>query len=177
MRRRFLFASMFNLDFFKGSRLFVYLGFGLVFLALFCLPAKVRVVHGIDVDVMYIGPIFALLIVAWSFPSFALGVVESFTSKKAVLAGFTPTLSLANIVLASIIWQYVTFSYTDIASLLPFFVPCVIADIIGLCYFVKGREAANTLKNPKIRMPIVIALVAFPVLVVAGNLLQGIIFY
>nr|MDO8097682.1 hypothetical protein [Candidatus Njordarchaeota archaeon] len=154
----------------------MYAGFGLILLALICLPAKLRVVYGVDVDIIYVGPVFALLVGVWSFPNLILGIIQSSSimSKKAVLLGFALTLSLANIVLALMVWQYVRFPYTDTT---PFLLPCMIADVVGLCYFARSEKVVSTLRNPKIRILLVIVLTAFPLLVVGGNLLQGAIFY
>ncbi|KPV65004.1 MAG: hypothetical protein AOA65_0578 [Candidatus Bathyarchaeota archaeon BA1] len=44
-------------------------------------------------------------------------------------------------------------------------VPCVIADVIMLLYFVKKEKLTEALKNPKIRIPIIIILAGIPFLV------------
>jgi len=162
------------LNLFESSRLFFYLGFAVILLALACFPAKARVIYGVDLDVIYIGPILTLLIGMWSFPSFLLGTIESSTSKKAVLLGFTSTLSIANIALALMIWQYARFPYSDITT---FLVPCIVTDIIALCHSITGQKISNILKNPRVRVLLIITLAAFPTLVVVGNLVQGVIFY
>jgi len=150
------------------------LGLGIILLALACLPAKARVVYGADLDIIYMGPIFTLLIGIWSFPSLLLGTIESSTSKKAVLLGFTPILFIANIALALMVWQYVRFPYSDI---IPFLAPCIVTDIIAMCRFITSQKIANILRNPRVRVLLIMALAAFPILVIAGNLAQGAIFY
>lgn len=162
------------LNLLKSSRLFLHLGLGIVLLALACLPAKARVVYGVDLDIIYMGPIFTLLIGIWSFPSLLLGTIESSTSEKTVLLRFTSILFIANIALALMVSQQVRFPYSDI---MPFLAPCIVTDIIALCHFITGQKIATILKNLRIRVLLIITLAAFPILVIAGNLAQGAIFY
>ena len=151
--------------------MFLYLGFGLIFLALVCLPAKVRVVvqpEIMETELWYMGPIFAILIGAWSLPSLLLGIIESSMSKKRVLLWFTPILCLASIVLALSVWDAIRFWRNILAQWLlsysPLLTPCIIANVIGLLYLKKKAKLAEALKNPKIRVLSMIVLLVIPLL-------------
>jgi len=163
---------------FKSTRLFLYLGLGLILLALVCFPAKVRVVSQPgtpETDTMWLGPIFTILIGAWSLPSLLLGVIESSTSKKAVLLGLTPILCLGNIALALSLWDAIRFWRGMLIQWLlvysPLLVPCAIADVTTFLYFTKEETLAKALKNPITRFLSMIILVAIP-LIFATTLLH-----
>lgn len=95
------------LAFINNPHLFMFLGFGLIFLATICFPAKILVVtqpETPEVDLLWMGPIYAVLIGVWSLPNLLFGVLE-FASRKVVLWRFIPILCLANIVLACLVWN------------------------------------------------------------------------
>jgi hypothetical protein len=73
-----------------------------------------------------------------------------------------------------VLWQYVRVPYSDIT---PFIALCIAANLIALGYFVTDQNVTDTLKNPKVRAVLIITLALFPILVLAGNLVQGAIFY
>lgn len=165
------------LKFINSSRLFLYLGIGLIFLALICLPAIVRVVvqpEVMETELWHVGPICALLVGAWSLPSLLLGGIDSSTSKKAVLVWLTPILFLTNFFLALLVWDAIRF-WRDmliqwVLNYSPFLTPCVIANVIAFLYFVKNEKLSKALKNPKIRILLMITFTALPLLVIGGVL-------
>ena len=74
---------------FKSSRLFLYLGLGLVFLALVTFPTTVMIkVQPGDIDDVSIGWLFAPIIGAWGLASVSLGITEAFRSRKEALLVF-----------------------------------------------------------------------------------------
>ncbi len=164
----------------KSPRLFLYLGFGLILLALICFPARMWVVtqpETPEIELLWMGPFYALLIGLWSLPSLLLGVLESSMSRKVVLFRFTPILFLANIFLAGILWSQIGYGYwrgMEIQMLLnysPFLIPCIIVDAVSLLYLTKNEKLANGLKNQKVRMLLAVVLASFPLLV------AGYVFY
>ena len=161
----------------KGSRLFLYLGFGFIVIALIVLPARMRVVtqpETPEIDLMWLGPIYAVLIGAWSLPSLLLGVIEFFKSKDAALL-LIPILCFVNIFLTFMIW-FQGRGWSDglrfLLNYSPFIVPCVIADVIGLSYFTKGEKLVKVIKNPKVRMLLFIIVALFP-FIIAGWVLYS----
>ncbi len=50
-----------------------------------------------ETDLLWMGPVYALLIGLWSLPNLLLGALESSMSKRAVLLRLTPILFFANI--------------------------------------------------------------------------------
>ena len=159
------------LNFVRNSRLFLYLGFGLIFLGLVCLPAKVKVVvqpEVMETELWHMGPIFAILIGVWSFPSLLLGIIESSMSKKKILSWFTLILCLASIVLVSSVWDAIRFWRSILVRWLlsysPLLTPCIIANIIGFIYFIKKAKLVKALTNLKIRVLSIILLLVIPLL-------------
>jgi len=160
-------------NFVRSPRLFLYLGFGLIFLALTCFPARVRVVvqpEVMETELWHVGPIYALWTGAWSLPGLLLGIIESSISKKAVL----PILCLANIVLAGLIWDAVRFWRGMLIQWLitysPILAPCMIANAIALLYLMKNEKIFKTLENPIIRILLIITFTAVPILIAGGAL-------
>lgn len=123
--------------FVNSSSLFLYLGFGLIFLALICLPVKVRVVvqHEVrETELWHVGPICSLLIGAWSLPTLLLGGINSSIFKKEVLVWLMPILFLTNLFLALLILDAIRFwreiSIQWMLDYSPFLTPCIIINII-----------------------------------------------
>jgi hypothetical protein len=157
-----------------NSRLFLYLGLGLIFLALIFLPAQVRLVVQPEVgetELWHLGPIFTLLIGIWSLPSLLLGTIESSTSKKAVLLPLTLMLCFVNVVLARLLWEAASFWRGMLIQWLinysPFLAPCLIVDVAAFLYFTKEVRFIITLKSPKIRVLSIILLTATPLFLAA----------
>ncbi|MEM3640773.1 MAG: hypothetical protein QXH37_02465 [Candidatus Bathyarchaeia archaeon] len=152
-----------------SSRFFLYLGLGLIFLALIFLPAKVRFVVQPDVgetELWHVGPIFTFLIGIWSLPSLLLGAIESSASKKAVLLPLTLILCFVNVVLAGLLWDAASFWHSMLIQWLinysPFLAPCLIVDVATFLYFTKEVKFTTNLKSPKIRVLSIIVLTAAP---------------
>ncbi len=87
--------NMFNIT--MNKSLFFYLGLGLIFLGLICFPAKILVItqpETPETDLLWMGPMYALIIWLWSLPDITLGILESTTSRKTVLIRLIPLLLL-----------------------------------------------------------------------------------
>lgn len=161
-------------NFVKSSRLFLYLGYVLILLAIISLPAKVRVVVQPEIgetELYWYGPIFAVWIGAWSLPTLIIGVIESSAPKKAVWK-FSLILFLANVVLALSIWDATRFwRGRFIQWLLAYgalLTPCIVTNVVGLLYLTKKEKLIETLKNPRIRILSVGILTTIPLLIVAA---------
>lgn len=164
-------------SFIRNPRLFLYLGFVLVLLALVSLPARVPVVVQPDTpetELLQLGPVIAILVGSWGLPSFLLGVVESSLGKNAFLFASILVLCLANAILASSIWDAVRFwrgmLLQWLFSYAPLLAPCVVTNTIGLVYLTEKAKLTKTLENPRVRTLMAIALASVP-LVLAGGVL------
>lgn len=155
--------------FIGNSHLFVFLGFGLIFLAIICFPAKVWVVtqpQTPEMDLLWMGPIYAILIGLWSFPNLLLGVLESSVSRKAGLWRSIPILCLTNVIMADLIWNPIMYGGVGLQELLnfsPFLVPCISVNVTWLLYAVKSERLVNALKDLKVRVILIIVFAAFPI--------------
>jgi len=157
-------------SFVRSSRLFLYLGVGLVLLALVCLPVKVRYVvqpKVMEYEEWHLGPVFAFLIGFWAVASLVLGVMESSLSKRAVVSCLMPILCLVNTVSVFALWlQAVAFGSLShsgwiILSLL-IVLPTVLMDVAGVSYLVHRAELAKALNNPRIRFFLLALLATVP---------------
>lgn len=159
---------------FKSSRLFLYFGFGLVLLALACVPVEVKVAVGPETELLHLGPIIALLVGVWIFPSLLLGIAESSISRRAVLSCFTLILCLANVLLALSTWDAVRFwrGILDrwLISYSPLIAPCMIADVVAFLYLAQRERLSEALENTKIRVILIIAFAASPLMILVGVL-------
>jgi len=162
-----------------GSRWFLYLGFALIFLALTCLPAKMRVAtqpETPETSLLWMGPVYALLIGLWSLPNMLLGALESSMSKRAVLLRLSLILFFANTFLVGILWGQIGYwRDMEIQMLLnysPFLIPCLIVNVIGLLYAKMDEKLARSLRNVKARILLTIIFAAFPI-IAAGWVLHS----
>jgi len=153
-----------------SPRWFLYLGFLLIFLALICFPAKMWVVtqpETPETDLLWMGPVYALLIGLWGLPNLLLGALESSMSKRAVLLRLTPILFFANIFLAVIMWTQIGYWRGMETQILlnysPFLIPCLIVNVIGLLYVKMDEKLAKALRNLKVRILLIMIFTAFPV--------------
>jgi len=160
---------LFNLI--KSSRLFLYVGFMLIILGIAILPANVRVVvqpNMGETEQHWLGPIFAIMIGIWSLPNLFLGVIESSTSKKAVL-WLASILFPANVVLAFSImdaarfWHNMLFQWLLSYGLI--LTPCILVNLIGLLYLLRGEKLTQALKNSRIRIISICFLMIAPLLI------------
>ncbi len=156
-------------NFAMSSRFFLYVGFGLIFLALVYLPVKVWIIvqpETPEVELWHLGPIYALLVGVWSLPCLLLGIIESSISKKVASLRLAPILCLANIFLILTIVNQIRFwRGMELQMLLnysPFLAPCAIVNMIGLLYFANSGKLAKALKNPIIRVLLIIMFAAIP---------------
>ena len=164
---------------FESSRLFLYLGLGLVFLALATFPTNVMIqVQPGDFDDVSVGWLFAPIIGAWGLTSVTLGITESSLSKKYALLCFLPVFVLFYIGLGFASWMVMAYGmswfWRFFFGLLLF--PCLIANMVGFLYFTKKEKLADTLKNQRTRILTSLALIAVPLLYTATFLFLFIIF-
>jgi hypothetical protein len=168
---------MIGVRFVKNPRFFLCLGFGLILLALICLPTRVKIVvqpEVMETELLYIGPLVALLVGLWGLPNLLLGIIETSTSKGAVSPWLVIILCVVNVVLAGALWDAIRF-WRDmldrwLIAYSPILIPCMATNMIGFLYLVKSEKLTKTLENPKIKIILGIALTIFPFLV-AGVLL------
>jgi len=163
-------------NFVRSPRLFLYLGFVLVFLALVCLPARVPVVvqpETPETELLQLGPVITILVGSWSLPSFLLGAVESSLSKKPFVAAPMLVLCLANAILALSMWDAVRFwrgmLLQWLFSYAPLLAPCVVANAIGLVYLTEKAKLTETLRSPRVRTLVAIALASVPLVLAGGT--------
>ena len=158
----------------SSSRLFSYLGLGLILLALICLPTNLRFDIGPETELWHVGAVIALLVGAWSLPSLILGFIESSAPKKTVVVRLLPAVFLANALLTLLFWDAIRF-WSDmliqwVVNFSLFLAPCLIADAIASLYFMNSEDFKNSLKNLKTRILLATALTAVPLIVAGGTL-------
>ena len=127
---------------FKSSRLFLYLGFGLFFLALVTFPTRVMIqVQPGDFDDVSVGWLFAPIIGAWGLAGVALGITESSLTKKDALLSLLPVFALIYIGLGLASWVVTVYGanwfWRVYFGLLLF--PCLIANTACILYFKEGE--------------------------------------
>lgn len=157
-------------SFVSSSRLFLYLGFGLILLALICLPVRVRYVvqpEVMEYEEAYLGPVFTFLLGFWALASLVLGVMESSRSRRAVLSCLIPILCLVDVVSASALWfQAFTFGSLPASGWiilgLLILLPTILMNVAGLSYVVDGAGLTMALKNPRIRLFFLTLLLVVP---------------
>src|SRR3990170_6753024 len=94
----------------KSSRLFLYLGLGLVFLALVTFPTRIMMqVQLGDFDDVGVGWLFAPIIGVWGLVSVVLGITESSMSKKDAMLCLLPVFALIYIGLTFASWMVMTY--------------------------------------------------------------------
>jgi hypothetical protein len=159
---------------FESSRLFLYLGLGLVFLALITFPTNVMIqIQQGDFDDVSIGWLFAPIIGAWGLASVTLGITEAFMSRKEALLCLLPVFAFIYIGLGFASWMVTVYGeswfWRVYFGLLLF--PCLIANTAAILYFAKKEKFAHALKNQRTRSLAFIALIAVPLLYTAIFLL------
>ena len=163
----------------KSPRLFLYLGVGLVFLALATFPTTVMIqVQPVDVETVGVGWLFAPIIGAWGLASVSLGIIETVLSKKYAVLCFLPVFVLFYIGLGFASWMVMangaSWFWRFFFGLTLF--PCLIANTAGFLYFTKKEKLADALKNQRTRILAFTALIAVPLLYTATFLFLSIIF-
>jgi hypothetical protein len=122
-----------------------------------------------ETELLYIGPLVALLVGLWGLPNLLLGIIETSTSKGAVSPWLVIILCVVNVVLAEALWDAIRF-WRDmldrwLIAYSPILIPCMATNMISFLYLVKSEKLTKTLKNPKIKIILGIALTIFPFLV------------
>jgi len=155
----------------KSSRLFLYVGFMLILLGIAILPANVRVIvqpNMGETERYWLGPIFAIMIGIWSLPNLIVGVIESSTSKKAVL-WLASILFAANVVIAFSIWDAARFWHAMLLQWLLSYslvlTPSILTNLIGILYLLRGEKLTKALKNLRIRVISICLLMIVPLLI------------
>jgi hypothetical protein len=165
---------------FKNSRLFLHLGFGLIFLTVVTLPIKVQVnvqtSEFPDYEGFNIGLLLAPVIGSYGLASLALGIAESSASKQGIWLYFLPVFILIYIGLAiavSILYYPVNrenWSWWIYLGLI--LIPIIITHVVVLLHFTNKEKVTKILENSRIRVPTFIILVAVPLLFVGLMLFQ-----
>lgn len=153
------------------------MGSVLNFLALLCLPAKIRVVvqpEVMETELWSVGPIFALMIGVWSLPTLLLGVIDSSASRKTVFSSVAAILTLANVFLVILMGDQMRFwrglELQMLFSYSPFIAPCIVVDVFGAIYLFLREKLVATVKDMRIRVLMTIVLAGIPVVIAGGVL-------
>jgi len=165
----------------KSSRLFLYLGFSLVFLTLVSLPIKIKVnvqnPEFPDYEDFNIGLLWAPVIGSYGLASLALGIAESPASKRRVWLYFLPVFIFIYIGLAfaagTLYYNRENWFFWFYLGLL--LIPSIVAHAVALLHFTNKDKLAKALENPKIRIPTFVVLIAVPLLFAVAFLLALII--
>lgn len=104
-----------------------------------------------ETELLWIGPIYALLIMPWSLLNMLLGVLEFSMLRKAVLLRSIPVLFIANVFLTETLWGQIGYWQSMEIQMLvnysPFLIPCLIVDVAGLLYVKRGENLAKALRD------------------------------
>jgi hypothetical protein len=147
------------------SRLFLYSGLFLVFLALVTLPIRIMIQAQLgDFDYYGVGWLFAPVIGTWGLTSIALGIMESSRSRKETLACLLPVFTLIYVGLAFASWMVMNNAMNWFWRLYFGFIffPFLIGHTAAFFYFTKKEKLARILKNTRTRTYVFIALLAAP---------------
>jgi len=161
--------------FFTSSRMFLYLGIGLVVLAVVTFPMKIPIqAQAGDVDYFGIGWLFAPIIGVWGFASIVLGLVHSYSPKRTLESYLLPLLVMVTVGLAYATYMVVFFGSGIIRSTgrgepfwwLYFLMVLVPSMLIyaSTVKFLRSKEPINLLANQKVRVATFVTLAAVPLL-------------
>ena len=160
---------------FRSSRLFLYLGFGLILLSLVSSTIKTEVNAQSqdfpDYENFNIGFLFAPVIGSYGLASLALGIAEVSMPKKKTLVCLLPIFSIIYIWTSVIVWMAIQFGFDA-----PFwwvyagihFIPSIMVSVIGVIQFAKKEYMDRIFKNNIIRKAACTILIAIPLLFVAA---------
>jgi hypothetical protein len=165
---------------FKNPRLFLYLGFSLVFLTLVSLPIKIQVnvqtPEFPDYEDFNIGLLLAPVIGVYGLASLALGITESSGSKQAGWLSFLPVFVFIYIGLAfaasMLLYPINRQNWSWWFYLGLILVPSILAHAAVILHFANRGKLPRTLENPKIKISIFVVLTAVPLLFAAAFLLS-----
>ena len=93
----------------KNSHQFLYLGFGLFFLALITFPTTIRVPVGAGFNTYWMGWLLATVIGAWGLASIAFGITESSLPKKEAFVFLLPVFAFLFIGLGFGSWMVMNY--------------------------------------------------------------------
>jgi len=160
---------------FTSSRMFLYLGIGLVVLAVATFPMKIPIqAQAGDVDYFGIGWLFAPIIGVWGFASLVLGLVHSFSPKRTIESYLLPLLVVVTVGLAYATYMVVFFGSGIIHSAgrgEPFwwlyFLMVLVPSLLiyaSAVKFLRSKEPINLLANQKVRVATFVTLATVPLL-------------
>jgi hypothetical protein len=166
---------------FRSSRLFLYLGFGLILLSLVFLPIMTKVNFGSpdwpDYEDFPIGFIlFAPIIGSYGLTSLTLGIAEVSMSKKENLLFFLPIFGLIYIWTSFVVWNVVWnilrlgFDYYPFwwLYLIIHLIPSITVSVIGFLNFAKKEYLSRVLKEKVIRIAAFSMIITVPLVYVAA---------
>ena len=168
---------------FASFRVFLYLGIGLVVLAVATFPMKIPIqAQPGDVDYFIIGWLFAPIIGIWGLASIVLGLVQSSMPKRRIESYLLPLLVMVSVGLAYAAYLVIVFGTGVIRSVgkgEPFFwlyFSLVLAPSL-LIYsltakFLKSDERRDILSNKRVRAVAFVVLAAVPLSYTAGFFLM-----
>ena len=158
-----------------SSRMFLYLGIGLVVIALATFPLKIPIqAQQGDVDYFGIGWLFAPIIGIWGFASIALGLVHSSSPKRTIESYLLPVLALVTVGLAYAIFMVIFFGSGIISSagrgepfwwlyFLMVLVPGLLIYSLAI-KFLRSKGPIDLLGSQKVRVTTFVTLAAVPLL-------------
>src|SRR3990170_8672108 len=150
----------------KSSRIFLYLGCGLILLALLLLPTKTAVMIGVDLDYYWTGWLFAPVLGAWGIVSLAIWLSESSKSRGKVLQGLMLLCVPIYLCLAfaASILIYVRGNWFWLVFFSLILVPCVIVSGVAILFLRKKQRLVRVFQHPKVRIFPLSMLTAVPLL-------------
>ena len=160
---------------FASTRIFLYLGTGLIVLAVGIFPMKIPIqAQPGDVDYFGIGWLFAPIIGIWGFASIVLGLVHSSSPKRTIKNYLLPVLALVTGGLAYATYMVVFFGSGIISSAgrgEPFwwlyFLMVLVPSLLiyaSTIKFLRSKGPINLLANQKVRVATFVTLAAVPLL-------------
>lgn len=160
----------------SNSRLFLYIGFGLLVLSLVFLPIKtevnVQTADFPDYETFNIGFLFAPVIGVWGLMSIAMGILASSWSRTKTVLSITPVFVLIYTGLAFTIWMVLAYGsvifWWGYFSL--FLVPSIVANIVTILYMSRKNQLLNALNNKK-------TMIVFSCFIVLVPLIFSIVFW
>lgn len=158
-----------------SSRMFLYLGIGLVVLAVatFLMKIPIQAQPG-DVDYFGIGWLFAPIIGIWGFASIVLGLVHSSSPKRTIESYLLPVLALVTVGLAYATYMVIFFGSGIIRSagrgepfwwlyFLMVLVPSLLIYALAI-KFLRSEGPIDLLASQKVRVATFVTLAAVPLL-------------
>jgi hypothetical protein len=127
---------------------------------------------GANFNTYSIGWLIAPVIGAWGLASIALGITESSLSRRNVLLCLLPVFALILVGLGFASWMVMNYGENMFwRTYFGFFLfPCLIAGTVSFFYFTKKEKLAQTFQNLQVRVYVLVALVAVPLLYTAAFL-------